>query len=236
VHDRVPVYGSGGFCSYELPRLAEQLGGWASQGLRWVKMKLAREPEHDRARLQAVREAIGDTELFVDANGAFTPKRALRWAEVYAEYGVTYFEEPVSSDDLRGLALVRERAPQGMAIAAGEYGYDLPYFASMAPCVDIQQADVTRCGGITALRQIAGLCEALQVPLSLHCGPALHAHVGAALAPLVHLEYFHDHVRIESMLFDGTLAPVDGSLRPDLSRAGNGLSLKEAELERYRVA
>jgi L-alanine-DL-glutamate epimerase-like enolase superfamily enzyme len=236
VNERVPVYGSGGFCSYDLSTLAEQLGGWAGRGLRWVKMKVGRDPDADVARLHAARDAIGATELFVDANGAFRPKEALRWAQVYVDHGVTYFEEPVSSDDLEGLALVRQHAPDGLAIAAGEYGYDLPYFHRMAPLVDIQQADGTRCGGFTALRQIGGLCEASQVPLSLHCAPALHAHAGAALAPLVHLEYFHDHVRIEQMLFEGTLEPRDGALEPDLARPGHGLTLKEEALERHRVA
>ncbi len=236
VRERVPVYGSGGFCSYDLVRLADQLGGWARDGLRWVKMKVGRDPSRDVARIRAARDAIGDAELFVDANGAYAVKEALRWADVFADHGVTYFEEPVSSDDLAGLALVREHAPPGMAVAAGEYGYDLSYFERMAPVVDIQQADVTRCGGLTPLRQLGGLCAARQVPLSLHCAPALHAHAGAALAPLVHLEYFHDHVRIEQMLFDGVLRPRDGCLEPDLTRPGHGLVLVEDVFDRYRVA
>jgi L-alanine-DL-glutamate epimerase-like enolase superfamily enzyme len=236
VRERVPVYGSGGFCSYDPARLADQLGGWARDGLRWVKMKVGRDPSSDLARVRTARDAIGSAELFVDANGAYAPKEALRWAEVFADHGVTYFEEPVSSDDLAGLALVRERAPEGMAVAAGEYGYDLSYFERMTPAVDIQQADVTRCGGLTPLRQVGGLCAARQVPLSLHCAPALHAHAGAALAPLVHLEYFHDHVRIEQMLFDGVLTPRDGCLEPDLTRPGHGLALVEDAFDRYRVA
>ena len=50
---------------------------------------------------------------------------------------------------------------------------------------------------------------------------------------LRHLEYFHDHVRVERMLFDGVLEPDGGALRPDRSRAGNGLELKRADAERY---
>jgi L-alanine-DL-glutamate epimerase-like enolase superfamily enzyme len=235
VRERVPVYGSGGFCSYDDATLSAQLGGWAADGMRWVKMKVGRDPEADVGRVRAARDAIGQTELFVDANGAYRPKEALRWAEIFADHGVTYFEEPVSSDDLHGLALVRDRAPDGMVVAAGEYGYDLPYFARMARAVDIQQADGTRCGGFTALRQIGGVCQALQLPLSLHCAPALHAHAGAALGPLVHLEYFHDHVRVENMLFDGVLTPQQGCLKPVLSRAGHGLSLKQQAFDEYRV-
>src|SRR5436190_650169 len=109
-HEAVPIYGSGGFCSYSNERLQEQLGDWAAAGIPRVKMKLGREPERDPARLDAAREAIGDdVELFVDANGAFQPKQALAWAERYAlEWSVTWFEEPVSSADPDGLRLVRE--------------------------------------------------------------------------------------------------------------------------------
>ena len=227
-HDGVPVYGSGGFCSYSDATLREQLGSWVEQGIPRVKMKVGREPERDRDRVRAAREAIGDdAELYVDANGALTRQQALEWAPIYAEeFGVRWFEEPVSSDDLEGLRFVRDHAPPGLEIAAGEYGDLLPYFQRMAPCVDCLQADVTRCGGITGLLEVAAVAHAHELDLSAHCAPAISAHALCAVRRLRHLEYFHDHVRIEHELFDGVLEPVDGILRPDLSRAGNGLSLK----------
>src|SRR5205823_9017849 len=134
--------------------------------------------------------------------GAYGRKEALEWAERYVEHGVRWFEEPVSSDDLEGLRLIRDRAPAGMAIAAGEYGYDLFYFRRMldAGAVDVLQADVTRCGGITQLLAVGALCAARGIQLSAHTSPTLHAHVGTALAPLVHVELFHDHARIEQLL------------------------------------
>jgi L-alanine-DL-glutamate epimerase-like enolase superfamily enzyme len=234
-HERVPVYGSGGFTSYSLDRLREQLSGWVEQGIPRVKMKVGTSPELDPARVIAAREAIGPgAELFVDANGAYDRKQALALAERFrAEAHVSWFEEPVSSDDLHGLALVRDRAPGGLAVAAGEYGYDLPYFRRMAPCVDVLQADVTRCAGITELLRVDGLCRASAIGLSLHCGPSIHLHPALALDRLVHLEYFHDHARIERMLFDGVVTPVEGALYPLLDRPGNGLELKRSEAERY---
>lgn len=235
-HERVPVYGSGGFCSYSDERLAEQLGGWAREGMGRVKMKVGRDPERDRERLRVARDAIGpDVELFVDANGAFNRHEALHWATIYAEYDVRYFEEPVSSDDLQGLALLRDRAPAGMAIAAGEYGFDLPYFRDMVRCVGVQQADVTRAGGITGVLRVGALCQAHGVPFSAHCAPALSAHVCSAIQPLAHLEYFHDHVRLESLLFDGTLSPEGGVLEPDPDRPGLGLSLNDDAVGRHVV-
>ncbi len=236
-HDRVPVYGSGGFTAYSMARLQEQLSGWVERGIPRVKMKIGSVPEDDPARVRCARDAIGpNAELFVDANGAYSRKQALALAERFrADAGVSWFEEPVSSDDLEGLRVIRDGAPGGMHITAGEYGYDANYFRRMleAGAVDVLQADVTRCAGITELLRVDGLCRARSLPLSLHCGPGIHLHPALALGQLAHLEYFHDHVRIEDLLFDGVVAPRQGALHPDLSRAGNGLELKRSEAERY---
>lgn len=238
VHTAVPVYGSGGFTSYSDMQLREQLGHWAAAGIPRVKIKIGREPDRDPRRLAVARAAIGDdTELFVDANGAFDRKQALAMAETLDDYGVRWYEEPVTSDDLAGLRLVRDRAPVPMAIAAGEYGYDLPYFRAMleAGAVDVLQADITRCAGVTGFLSVAALADAHQVPLSAHCAPALHLHPCCAIRPLRHLEYFHDHVRIERMLFDATPEPTGGVLRPDLSRPGLGLEFRHADAAEYRL-
>jgi len=235
----VPIYGSGGFTTYTDDELRRQLAGWVeTDGCRAVKMKIGADPARDPHRVRTARSAIGDCALFVDANGAFDVRQALSFAELVAgESGVSWFEEPVSSDDLDGLATIRARAPSGMDIAAGEYGYDLDYFRTMLArgAVDVQQADVTRCGGYTGFLQVAALCEAHHVPLSGHCGPSIHLPVACAAPRLRHLEWFHDHVRIEQMLFDGAPRPRAGTIRPDLSRPGNGLVFKRQDAERFRT-
>jgi L-alanine-DL-glutamate epimerase-like enolase superfamily enzyme len=233
-HDDVPIYGSGGFTSYSDERLCEQLGGWAAAGIPRVKMKVGREPDRDPVRLDAAREAIGDeVELYVDANGAFARKEALAWAERYAEsWNVKWFEEPVSSADLEGLRLIRDEGPAGLEIAAGEYAYVPTDFRNIVGCVDCLQADVTRCGGITGLLSASGLANAMEIDISAHCAPAISAHAFCAVERRRHLEYFHDHVRIEGMLFDGVPEPDGGVLKPDRSRPGNGLELKRRDAER----
>jgi L-alanine-DL-glutamate epimerase-like enolase superfamily enzyme len=238
VRERVPVYGSGGFTSYSVERLQAQLSGWVAQGIPRVKMKVGSHPDEDPARVAAARRAIGaDAALFVDGNGAYTVTQALALAERFAEHGVSWFEEPVSSDDLEGLHRLRARAPAGLAVAAGEYGDSGLYFRRMlaAGAVDVLQADATRCLGVSGFLQADALCDAYGVPLSGHCAPALHTHVACAARRLVHLEYFHDHVRLERMLFDGVPALEAGALVPDLSRPGLGLELKRADAERYAV-
>lgn len=236
VRESVPIYGSGGFTSYSDAQLQRQLAAWVEQGITRVKMKIGRDAVTDVRRVGIARAAIGpDTELFVDANGAYRRKQALEQAKKFADMNVRWFEEPVSSDDLAGLRLLRDRGPAGMAIAAGEYGYEAGYFARMlaAGAVDVLQADATRCGGITGFLQVAALCEAHHVPLSAHTAPSVHTHLGCAATPLCHLEYFHDHVRIESMFFDGARSPVNGELTPGLSRPGMGIELKRADAQRF---
>lgn len=238
VRAAVPIYGSGGFTSYPLDRLREQLGAWVNEGIPRVKMKIGTQPKEDLARVRTARDAIGaGTQLFVDANGAYDRKQALAFAEAFVDCGVSWFEEPVTSDDLDGLRLIRDRAPVAIEIAAGEYGYDIHYFRRMldAGAVDVLQADASRCAGITEFLRVGALCRSHSMPLSAHTSPSLHVHVGCAVEALRHVEYFHDHVRIEQMLFDGALRPVGGELQRDASRPGLGLELKRRDAERWRV-
>jgi L-alanine-DL-glutamate epimerase-like enolase superfamily enzyme len=236
VRSGAKVYGSGGFTSYSDEQLTNQFAAWVEEGITSVKMKVGRDPQRDVHRVRTARSAIGErAELFVDANGAYSRKQALHISEQFAEFNVCWFEEPVSSDDLEGLRILRDRAPAQMDIAAGEYGYDIFYFRRMleAGAVDVLQADITRCGGITALLDVAALCQAHNVPLSCHTAPALHSQIACAVIPFKNLEYFHDHVRIETMLFDGLPQLLSGELVPDLTRPGNGLQLKIADAQRF---
>jgi L-alanine-DL-glutamate epimerase-like enolase superfamily enzyme len=238
VRQLAPVYGSGGFTSYTDDELLKQLAGWIAQGIPRVKMKVGTDPDQDGHRMAIAREAIGDeAKLFIDANGAYSRKQALYVAErAHAEQNITWFEEPVSSDDLAGLNLLRNRAPAGMDIAAGEYGWNAAYLSRMiqAEAVDVIQADATRCGGVTGFMETAAIASAHPIPLSAHCGPTIHMHLACAARPLRHVEYFHDHVRIESMLFEGFCpAQTDGCMHPDFTRPGLGIQLKQKDAERF---
>jgi L-alanine-DL-glutamate epimerase-like enolase superfamily enzyme len=236
--DQVPIYGSGGFTSYSNEQLRAQLSGWVERdGCRFVKMKIGSDPERDPERVMQAKSVIGDRELFVDANGAFSVKQALELAESCTDAAIRWFEEPVSSDDLPGLHLMRERAPETMDIAAGEYIYTSDDARQMlqANAVDVLQADATRCGGITGFLHIGALCEAHHIDLSAHCAPTIHRHVGCAVPRLRHLEWFHDHVRIEQMLFDGAPVAHNGAIEPDLGRPGHGIAFKHKDAEQYRI-
>jgi L-alanine-DL-glutamate epimerase-like enolase superfamily enzyme len=237
VRPSISAYGSGGFTSYTNEQLSAQLECWINEGFQAVKMKIGTFPDQDVSRVRAARRTIGNNALYVDANGAYDRKQALRFAEAFGELDVSWFEEPVTSDDLPGLRMLSLRVPEGMEIAAGEYGYDTVYFRRMltANAVDVIQMDATRCGGITGFRLAAAIADAFHFPISAHTAPSLHAHLCCAEPRVRNVEYFHDHARIESMLLDGAIVARGGELKPDLSSPGLGLTLKRADAEQYRV-
>jgi L-alanine-DL-glutamate epimerase-like enolase superfamily enzyme len=236
----VPVYGSGGFTSYDDTRTRQQLSEWVDkERIPRVKIKIGESwggnERRDLTRAELAREVIGpDAELYVDANGGYSTGQAVRVAGELAAIGVSWFEEPVSSQDLAGLAAVRQQVRPD--VTAGEYSWSLADSARLieAGAVDCLQLDVTRCGGVTEFIRGAALAAANNLQVSGHCAPNLHAHVGAAVPNLRHVEYFHDHQRIERLFFDGALDPAGGTLRPDPDRPGHGLTHRHADTERYR--
>jgi len=235
----MPVYGSGGFTSYSDEELREQFSGWVAQGIKAVKMKVGRDQASDERRVGVARHAIGEAVgLYVDANGAYSVSEALTQSQLFSGYSVDWLEEPVPAESRDQLYMIRQQLSGGMRIVAGEYGYTLTDFRNLleAGAVDVLQADVTRCGGITGFLRAATLCEAFRVPLSSHCAPSLHLHPALSPACFSIAEYFHDHIRIERLLFDGVGKLRDGQLIPDLTRPGLGLELKERDAKPYRVA
>jgi L-alanine-DL-glutamate epimerase-like enolase superfamily enzyme len=242
VNPEVPVYGSGGFTTYDDAQLERQLTHWVvEKSIPRVKIKIGESwgtaVDRDLTRMVQARSIIGHaTELFVDANGGYTRKQAVRVMRAAADLDVRWFEEPVSSDDLDGLREVRDQVPAD--VAAGEYGDDLYYFRRMcaAGAVDCLRADASRCGGITEWLRVVAVAASFGLQVSGHCAPHLHVHAAAATPNLRHLEWFHDHVRIESKFFDGTLDPQGGVIRPDPDAPGNGLTLRSADVADYRVS
>jgi L-alanine-DL-glutamate epimerase-like enolase superfamily enzyme len=240
VRASVPIYGSGGFTSYDARQTRDQLAGWVQRDkIPRVKIKIGESwggnERRDLERVALAREVIGNgPELYVDANGGYTTGQAVRVADRMTGCGVTWFEEPVSSQDLAGLAAVRGQVRPD--VAAGEYSWSLADSARLiaAEAVDCLQLDATRCGGFTEFLRGAALAAGHNLQVSAHCAPNLHARVGVAVPNLRHVEYFHDHQRIERMLFDGALDPEGGILTP-AGEPGLGMSLREADAAKYRA-
>ena len=216
VRDEVPVYGSGGFTSMTDEQLAEQVHGWRAAGCTAMKIKIGESwgsrVDRDLSRVEQLAELAGGARLMVDANGGYSVGQACRVGAALDEMGVVWFEEPVSSDDVHGLSVVRSALR--CDVAAGEYVAEVYDAAQLCPVVDCLQLDVTRCGGYTGFLRSAAVAAAHNLQVSGHCAPALHTPVCAAIANFRPIEYFADHARLEPMLFDGVPEVRDGVLAP----------------------
>jgi L-alanine-DL-glutamate epimerase-like enolase superfamily enzyme len=232
------IYGSGGFTSYSTTQTSRQFLKWAEYGISHFKMKVGRDEARDPERVRSARKTIGSNAgLFVDANGAYTARKAIEMAGYFNEEAVIWFEEPVIASDFGGMLFVKMHVPVKCRIASGEYGYELSYFKKMIGMgsVDVVQADATRCGGISNFLKAGFISEAYNLPFSSHCAPSVHLHAALHLPAFEIAEYFHDHARIENMLFDGVIHPVDGFLKPDLSRSGLGIEFRFSDATRYKI-
>jgi L-alanine-DL-glutamate epimerase-like enolase superfamily enzyme len=227
--DSVPVYGSGGFTPLDDEQLAEQVRTWQQAGCTAMKIKIGESwgtrVDRDLRRVQCLRELAGEgVQLMVDANGGYSVGQARRVGAALDELGVVWFEEPVTSEDLGGLALLRSSLR--CDVAAGEYVAEVVDAARMTPSVDCLQLDVTRCGGYTGWLRCATVARAAELQVSGHCAPSLHAPVAAAVPWLRHVEWFIDHARLEPLLVDGTPPVVAGELQ--LTDApGHGMTVRE---------
>ena len=191
-----------------------------------------------RTRAGGARARIGPGQpLFVDANGAYTETEAIRLAASFAvDAGVTSVEEPVSSDDLRGLAGVRLRAPAGWRSPPVNMG--MTCRISLACWRPARSASCRRTSAVrrhhrTAAGRCARRCAlatavAARLPLGLHLHPAL------ALSRLAHLEYFHDHVDRAAPVRRSCARRRRGPV-PDSTRSGNGMEFKRSDAQRFAV-
>ncbi len=230
VRPATPVYGSGGFTTLTDDELGEQIDGWLSAGCRCVKIKIGEDrgerTERDLERVSFANGLLGDrARLMVDANGAYSAALARRVGADLDRHGVIWFEEPVTSDDPPGLALLR--AALRCDVTAGEYVYRHYDAAALIGSVDCLQLDVTRCGGYSGFLECAALAAAHGLDISAHCAPSLHAPIVSAFAHLRHVEWFVDHARLEPLLVDGVPEVRDGVLATGLG-AGHGMRLADS--------
>lgn len=234
----VPIYGSGGFTSQTDAELAKQVDWWHSVGCDAMKIKIGEgwgtRIDRDLARVRRLSELTGgQVALMADANGAYQPGPAARVGAQLDDLGVVWFEEPVSSDDIGGLATVRTAVK--CDVAAGEYAADVYDMGALLPVVDCLQLDATRCGGYTGWLRGAALAASHNREVSAHCAPSLHACVAAAVPNLRHVEWFADHARLEPLLVDGLPEARAGSLQLAGDRPGHGMTLSRHS-EQWRTA
>jgi L-alanine-DL-glutamate epimerase-like enolase superfamily enzyme len=169
-HDRVPLYGSGGWLSYSNEELIDEVTGYVKRGFRAVKVKVgAKEDGRDLERLRKVRETVGPhVRIMMDANQGLDLPAALRLARAAAEIDIHWFEEPLHHGDYDGYARIRRQA--GMSIAMGEREFDLVPLRELIrrDAIDIWQPDILRLGSVEAWRASAALAQVHHIPVLPH--------------------------------------------------------------------
>ncbi len=188
----VPMYSTeGGWLHIPTEDLVTDALAMRERGFAGSKIKIGKPTlAEDRARLKAVRDAVGPTyQILVDANQSFTLAEARRRADMLATFDIGWFEEPLPADDVG--AHVQLTAASLVPIAVGESLYSLSQFKdylAMDACT-IVQADVARVGGITPWLKIAHMAEAFNVAICPHFLMELHVSLTCAVPNAPMLEY-----------------------------------------------
>lgn len=169
-HERVPLYGSGGWLSYSMDELIEEVTSYARRGFRAVKIKVgSTKPEADIERLRKVREAVGPTvRIMMDANQGLDLAGASKLAHAAMALDIAWFEEPLYHQDFDGYAQLRRAA--GISLAMGEREFDTLALRELIrrEAIDLWQPDILRLGGVEAWRDSAALAAAHRIPTLPH--------------------------------------------------------------------
>jgi L-alanine-DL-glutamate epimerase-like enolase superfamily enzyme len=188
-HTQIPAYAMVGWLHYSMAELQDTCGRAMEQGFRGVKVKVgAPTLAEDVARVQAVREAVGDQGLImVDANQVLSVNEAMVRGRAYEDLGCYWFEEPIRADDTDGLARLAQSLT--IPIASGENNYGKRQFRELFErrAVDVVQPDLRRAGGVTECLEIGLMADAFNVPYASH-GGGVHLHVLAALPNTLFME------------------------------------------------
>lgn len=220
-------------------RLAEVLGAFRDAGHTTFKVKIGFDPESDVALAEAARAAIGDAELRLDVNGAWTPGRAKRQLRRLAVVDPAYVEQPLELDDLTGHAALR--AGQSIPIALDESAYTLADVGNIvtARAADYVLLDPHQAGGCWQVIKAAAICEAAGIPVGLHSG----AELAPSQAAYLHLAASIPNL---TLAIDTERSYLAGDIAPDApAMADGGFDVPEGPglgctpdadlVERYRV-
>jgi L-alanine-DL-glutamate epimerase-like enolase superfamily enzyme len=168
--NKVPIYGSGGWISYTLTELVDEVVAYKKRGFKGVKIKVGKKDwREDLERLRLVREAVGDDiDIMMDANQGMDVPTALNLAKTARTYNIQWFEEPIDHTDYQGYQLLRNQS--GMSLAMGEREYSTVPLRELLTrnALDIWQPDILRIGGVEAWRNSAALAAAFNVPVLPH--------------------------------------------------------------------
>lgn len=235
-HESVPIYGSGGWTNYAEKELVAEMTGYVERGITRVKMKVGKDfgqsESEDIERLATVREAVGDgVEIYVDANNGYYAKQAIKMSQIFEQFDVAWFEEPVLADDIPGLAQVAQNTT--IPVATGEHEYTKYGFRDLlvAGGADIVQPDVHRVTGITEWMKVAAMADAFNLPVAPHAVSLVHIHCAMATPNLKVVEVLGAEENSHPIWW-AEVPPYndDGTWQPYADRPGLGLEINPDSL------
>jgi len=167
---QIPIYGSGGWISYSVAELIDEVTNYKKRGFKAVKIKVGKPSwKEDLERLKLVREAVGnEIEIMMDANQGMNVANAIQLAQAARSLHINWFEEPIVHNDYQGYQLLRNQA--GISIAMGEREYSLDPLRELLQrnAIDIWQPDILRLGGVEMWRNSAALAGSFNIRVLPH--------------------------------------------------------------------
>jgi len=238
--DTVPVYGSGGWTNFSESELVAEQVGYVERGFPRVKMKVGKDfgmsEDEDVKRLAAVRKAVGDdVEIYVDANNGYYAKQAIRMSQIFEQFDVKWFEEPVLADDIEGLSVISQSTT--IPVATGEHEYTKYGFKELISRggADIVQPDIGRVGGVTEWMKVAHIAHGFNLPVAPHAYQLIHLHVACATPNLKVVEYLGVSDQSDRVWYTEFPEPVNGMWSPYPDRPGLGLELDPDVVKKFKV-
>jgi D-galactarolactone cycloisomerase len=234
---RLPMIAIGGYYSPDASIPAE-IAGLRELGLAGLKFKVGGlEPEQDAERFRAAREAAGsDFVLCADANQAWTPAQAMRFARLVEDCDIVWFEEPCRwHNDRRALRDVRFTT--GVKVCAGQSEYSAGGCRDLMVegAIDFCNFDASWSGGPTEWRRVAAMALAFDVRMAHHEEPQVASHLLASIPHGMFVECFHpDRDPIWWNLIANRPPLVDGTIQLS-ERPGLGWELDADFIEAHRV-
>lgn len=222
--DTVRCYNtSGGFLSSPIEEVLDNCQQAVADGIGGIKLKVGQpDPMEDLRRVAAVRDALGDFPLMVDANQQWDRPTALRIGRVMEQFNLVWIEEPLDAYDAQGHAQLA--AALDTPVASGEMLSSAQEHLELIrmDAVDFIQPDAPRVGGITQFLKIMTMAEQKHMKLAPHFFMELHVHLAAA--------YPHDswveHFDWLEPLFNERMMLKNGRMVVP-SRPGIGISLSD---------
>ena len=152
-------------------------------------------------------------------------------SQIFEQFDVAWFEEPVLADDIPGLAQVSQATT--IPVATGEHEYTKYGFRDLliAGAVDIVQPDVHRVSGITEWMKVAAMADAFNLPVAPHAVSLVHLHCAMATPNLKVVEVLGAEEQSNSVWWT-EVPPYDGGTwSPFADRPGLGLEISPDALK-----